>query len=114
MFHHYRATELQRSCFHAVFGRGLGARPTQNVTAAQVALAWIGQKNPESAHGGQQVGFVTKSSNPTYLAEDLGIWAWSDGVTFPAVLSAADRYALDHLTATSLQCKEEAPGGCCK
>ena len=90
----------------------MGAGPTKNVTAAQVALAWIGQKNPES--GGQQVGFVTKSSNPTYLAEDLGIWSWDDGSTFPASLSGADRYALDHLTATSLQCKEEAPGSCCK
>ena len=89
--------------------------PAKNVTAAQVALAWIGQENPDS-HGQQQLGFVTKSSNPDYLAEDLGIWSWRDGSTGQpgASLYAADRYALDHLDAASLQCKEEAPGGCCK
>ena len=74
------------------------------VTPAQVALGWIGQK---SAAGKPQMGLVTKSSNPVYLAEDLGIWAgWA--------LDKQDRSALDSLTPPSLACKQEAPGGCCK
>jgi diketogulonate reductase-like aldo/keto reductase len=79
----------------------------KNVTAAQIALAWIGQKRGALP----QLGLVTKSNNPTYLWEDLGsmgspAWGWQ--------LTTQDRGALDELGGSALACKHEAPGGCCK
>ena len=79
-----------------------GSTPTaQPVQPAQVALAWIAQKRANMP----QMAVVTKSSNPVYLAEDLGLWSgWG--------LSAEDRAALDKIANPA--CKLEAPGSCCK
>ena len=48
---------------------------------------------------------MTKSSNPTYLAEDLDLFDPKH------IISDADRAALDAIM--SPKCSAEAPGGCC-
>eukprot|EP00040_Diaphanoeca_grandis_P001312 m.18102 g.18102 ORF g.18102 m.18102 type:complete len:308 (-) comp11843_c0_seq1:189-1112(-) len=80
----------------APMAQGLLSKYHWNSTA-QVALAWIAQK-------GHAV--VTKASNPTYLEEDLDLFA------FEHVISATDLAAIDALTDPA--CVIEAPGGCCK
>jgi diketogulonate reductase-like aldo/keto reductase len=67
-------------------------------SSAQVALAWVAQR-------AGSMPFVTKSSNPTYLAEDLDLFDPKH------IISAEDRVALDAILAP--KCSVEAPGGCC-
>ena len=107
----------------APLGKSLGSK--YNVTAAQIALGWIGQPAQFAPTG--PMAIVTKSSNPQYLAvrpfaivsvslsccvlsgiyqEDLSLWNWK------APLSDEDREILDKVASPA--CVEEAPGGCCK
>ena len=66
-------------------------------STAPVALAYVAQRG---------IPLVTKSNNPTYLAEDLALFGAD------SILDATDRARLDALTAPG--CSAEAPGGCCK
>lgn len=86
----------------APVGARLAAK--HNVSAAQVALAYVGQRRFEYGVEHVPIGLVTKSSNPAYLKEDLALWSAFN-------LTAADRQELDGLAAPA--CKAEAPGGCC-
>ena len=67
-------------------------------SSAQVALAWIAQRSGS-------MPFVTKSSNPQYLAEDLDLFGPKHQI------SDTDRASLDAISSPS--CSVEAPGGCC-
>ena len=84
----------------APLGKSLGLK--YNVSAAQIALGWIGQHAEFSPTG--PMALVTKSTNLTYLKQDLDLWSWE--------LSSEDRETLDKVADPA--CAEEAPGGCCK
>ena len=74
---------------------------THNKTTAQIALRYVLQLGGSDGLS----PFVTSSSNPTHLAEDLDVVAggWS--------LTLDDMMVLGNVTDPS--CSVEAPGGCC-
>ena len=120
---------LAKDSAFAPLGKSLGAK--YNVSAAQIALGWIGQPAQYAPTGPMAMVTrsslanlsqhtvpynyiltavyiqVTKSSNPKYLSEDLDLWGWPAGP-----IGDLDREQLDKVDLG--ECKEEAPGGCCK
>ena len=63
--------------------------PRYKVSAAQIALGWVGQRGAATATG--PMALVTRSANPEYLREDLALWNWA------APLDSQDREALDKI-----------------
>ena len=75
----------------------------KNKSTAQIALRFVLQLGQNTTTG--LAPFVTSSSNPLHLQEDLDVvgGGWT--------LSAAEMLTLERVTAPS--CSVEAPGGCC-
>jgi diketogulonate reductase-like aldo/keto reductase len=76
------------------FTVGKAIATKHNVSAAQVAMAWIAQRGHV---------LVTATSNPTYAKEDLELWSFT--------LDSQDLSQLDNLQ--DPKCQLEAPVGCC-
>lgn len=47
----------------------IGVATTHNVSAAQVALKWLVQRN---------ITVVTAADNPAYIAEDMDLFSWGE------------------------------------
>jgi len=80
--------------------------PRYKVSAAQIALGWVGQRGAATATG--PMALVTRSANPEYLREDLALWNWA------APLDSQDREALDKIGLPAcVPGRMPGGGGCC-
>ena len=80
--------------------------PRYKVSAAQIALGWIGQRGADTATG--PMALVTRSASPEYLREDLALWNWA------TPLDSHDREELDKIRMPAcVPGRMPGGGGCC-